>query len=89
MLYLNEAGAHKNITDKNGLTALAIAVRGGSKKVVSLFVEGGMDATIADKDGCTPLWHACAGNLMDIASILLHHRESVKNVPVRHPLSLF
>jgi ankyrin repeat protein len=54
VLHLLNAGAHVNLLDSRGRTALHYAVAGNHAKIVGLLIERGADLTAKDNDGLVP-----------------------------------
>jgi len=55
----------------DGLTAVHVAAQGGYTETVELLVSLGVDVTLADEEGRTPLMLAIKGNHVDAASLLI------------------
>jgi ankyrin repeat protein len=66
-----------------GETPLLVACRGGHVTVTKLLLKRGADATIATKDGVTPLHFLSAfddEHIEEMASLLLHHGAEIDKV---------
>lgn len=53
-----DAGAHVDITDNDGRTALSCAAENGYKETVEAFIGAGAEVDRADSDGKTALMYA-------------------------------
>lgn len=68
---LIENGAHLDLVDSAGRTALMYAVLMGHDQLVKALVDAGADATIATSDGVTPLDAARDGNNVRVLKLLM------------------
>jgi ankyrin repeat protein len=68
---LLEAGADRNLTDRQGFTALTIAALEGRLDCIELLLAAGADANVGDEIGNTPLITAVTGKHTDCAKALL------------------
>jgi ankyrin repeat protein len=58
--------------NKDGVTALTLAIYGGHPKTVKVFLNSPyVDINLQDKDGCTPLHHAVATGKLEIVRAFL------------------
>ncbi|WP_438456566.1 ankyrin repeat domain-containing protein [Wolbachia endosymbiont of Kerria lacca] len=82
-------GTNPNIRDKNGLSALHLAVKLGDCTIIELLLNKGANPNIKSwKNGTTPLFNAVVSNRNDIADLLLNHsaNPSVINTKGLSPL---
>lgn len=87
-ILLNE-GTNPNIRDKDGLSALHLAVKLGDCTIIELLLNKGVNPNIKSwKNGTTPLFNAVISNRNDIADLLLNHsaNPSVINTQGLSPL---
>ncbi len=86
-----DAGADKDVKDRQGYTALHRAIQVGITHAMEIFLARGCDANIANKEGWTPLFTAIFGNsTVIIIEKLLRHGASVnyKDLNNVNPLQL-
>lgn len=60
-----------NAVNRNGYTALSLAVKGGYYRIASALLEAGADLNIKNNSGQSPLFLACWNNFKDIVYLLL------------------
>lgn len=68
---LLDAGAKRNVQEKDGLTPLHLAVYHGYVKCVSLLIDHGADVNCTSRFGSTPLHQAAYFGHCDCAAVLL------------------
>lgn len=78
------AGANVNMRAMNGATALhRAAARGRVVAVQYLLQQPGIDPSLLDVAGCTPLMHACSRGHLEVARLLLETVSKVGDVDMR------
>lgn len=78
MKSLLEHGAHANVTDEEGDTALHWAVREGRLGVIPLLIQYGASADLPNDDGETPLQLACCLGEQEIVEILTPSSKTIR-----------
>ena len=76
MKYLLEKGAKIDVTDKRGLTPIAIAVINDQVEVVRLLLDSGASVTCTDHDG-NSLAHLIACDNVEMVEILISHGTAI------------
>lgn len=65
MLLLMNHGANIHMQDKNGLSPLHIAARGGFANITKLLIDNGSDVNTRDRFGKTPIhWASESGEFI-------------------------
>ena len=75
--YLLNEGSDINAVDKNGASAMHLAIRRGTIRVLECLVKKGADKDLADNQGCTPLMDALRSRKEEYAKYLLNQGADI------------
>jgi ankyrin repeat protein len=74
---LLEAGAHPNIRNKNGETALHGACRNCNRNIIERLIAYGAISNVSKHNNATPLWLAAQRGDLEIAKLLIKHGADI------------